>query len=114
MQITQYGFGTMTVEGRTYGRDLIVYPDRVRPEWWRKDGHSLAVEDLREVLAYEPELLIIGRGFAGCLKVPPETRKAIEARGIRVVEGRTGRAYKVFNAEAGRGRKVVGAFHLTC
>jgi hypothetical protein len=38
----------VTVDGSEQTRDLIVLPDRVVTNWWRRDGHSLAMEDLDE------------------------------------------------------------------
>jgi hypothetical protein len=41
-----YRFGRLTVDGHEHTRDLIVLPDRVVADWWRREGHSLAIEDL--------------------------------------------------------------------
>ena len=35
---------------------------RVVSNWWRRDGHSLVLEDLEEVLDELPERLIVGMG----------------------------------------------------
>ncbi len=37
MRIDHYVFGKMVVDGKTYTSDLIVYPDRVDPSWWRPE-----------------------------------------------------------------------------
>ncbi len=103
----------MVVDGRKYGSDLIIFPDRVAPNWRRKEGHSLAVEDLTEVLAYGPEILVVGTGNIGMMKLPEETRRQIADKGIELVAEKTGKAYRSFN-ELSKTGKVVGAFHLTC
>jgi hypothetical protein len=41
-----YSFGRLTVDGQEHRHDLIVLPDRVVGDWWRREGHSLAMEDL--------------------------------------------------------------------
>ena len=33
MRITVYDFGTITVDGRTHTRDVIIYPERVQGSW---------------------------------------------------------------------------------
>jgi hypothetical protein len=43
-------------------RDLIVLPNPVVSDWWRREGHSLAMEDLDEVLDELPERLVLGVG----------------------------------------------------
>lgn len=114
MKIDSYVFGSMTVDGRDYDKDLVIYPDRIADHWWRKEGHSLGVEDLTEVLEYNPDILVIGRGYSGFMKVPADTKRELNNHRIQVVEGRTGEVYSIFNDLVAKGRKVVGAFHLTC
>src|ERR687887_2322633 len=48
-RLEDYSFGRVTVDGSEQTRDLIVLPDRVVTNWWRRDGHSLAIEDLEGV-----------------------------------------------------------------
>lgn len=113
-EVEEYRFGYIRIAGREYTRDVIVYPDRVRPNWWRKEGHSLCLEDIKEVLDYEPEVIVIGTGAYGVMRVPHEVVSALEARGIKVIIAPTGEAVKRFNELLRAGRKVVGCFHLTC
>ena len=45
--IESTAFGVMTIDGRTYTSDLIIFPDgRVQDGWWRKRGHVLGVDDI--------------------------------------------------------------------
>jgi hypothetical protein len=46
MMITSYDFGHIIIDGKRYTSDLIVFPDRVKVGWWRKEGHRLQLEDL--------------------------------------------------------------------
>jgi hypothetical protein len=128
MRIDSYSFGVMKVEGTEYSGDLIVFAspqdalrrrraggrDRVKPGWWRKEGHSLAIEDLNDVLAFEPEVLVIGKGASGMMEMPASTEKALQEKGVEVIAENTGRAWRIFNQQAEKGKKVAGAFHLTC
>jgi hypothetical protein len=43
-RLEDYSFGRLTVDGQEHTRDLIVLPDRIVSEWWRREGHSLAME----------------------------------------------------------------------
>jgi hypothetical protein len=82
--ITSYEFGKITIAGRAYTADVIIWPDRVRSNWWRKEGHSLCLEDLKDVLSDPPERLLVGRGYYGAMQVPEATRAALAERGIEV------------------------------
>jgi hypothetical protein len=114
MRIDSYSFGVMKVDGTEYRADLIVFPDRIRSNWWRRQGHSLAVEDLDDVLDFKPDVLVIGKGAPGLMEIPPSTKKVLQEEGIEVIAENTGQAWGLFNEQIKKGRKVVGAFHLTC
>ena len=111
--IDSYDFGRIVINGKRYSSDLIVFPDKVRDGWWRKEGHRLHVEDLKEVLEAKPEVLVVGTGYSGLMKVPPETRKYVESKGIELIAQSTAEACKTFNRLV-KSRKVVAALHLTC
>lgn len=113
MKINSYSFGTIEVDGKRFDSDIIIYPDRIDGSWWRREGHDLALEDIESILDYKPDVLIIGTGYSGVMRVSPEIRKEIESRGIKIVVEMTGDATRIFNEISGK-KKVVGAFHLTC
>ena len=92
MKIEAYSFGTITIDGKTYHKDIILFPDSVRPNWRRKEGHSLLIEDLQEVIEYRPEILIVGTGAYGVLQVPAVTKKALKKLDIELVEKHTSAA----------------------
>ena len=111
--IDNYQFGRVVVDGRTYTKDLIILPGRVLGSWWRKQGHSLSPEDLEAVLAAKTEVLVVGTGAFGRLKVPAGTRQALEAAGIEVLAERTDKACQTYNAITSQ-KAVAAALHLTC
>src|SRR5919106_83368 len=45
-RLENYSFGRLMVDGQEHTRDLIVLPERVVSDWRRREGHSLAIEDL--------------------------------------------------------------------
>ncbi len=47
--IDSYHFGQIVVNGKNYSSDVVIFPDRVRDNWWRKTGHQLCVEDIAEL-----------------------------------------------------------------
>lgn len=114
MHIEVYSYGKMVIDGKTYTKDLIIFPQKIKPDWWRKEGHSLAVEDLEEVIHHKPEVLVVGKGDSGFMQVPQETKSALKGKGIEVITSDTHKAVKIFNIQAAQNKNVVGAFHLTC
>lgn len=111
--IEDYRFGRLTVDGRTYRSDALVFPERVADGWRRREGHSLCLEDLGEVLRYRPEVLVIGQGHSGLMQVPASVTEALARQGIEVFAAPTGEAVREYNRRA-KEKKTVAALHLTC
>ncbi|MDI6815100.1 MAG: MTH938/NDUFAF3 family protein [Dehalococcoidales bacterium] len=111
--IDSYQFGLIVVNGKRYSSDVIIFPDRVRGDWWRKGGHQLCLDDIAEVIAENPEVLVVGTGASGLMKVLPEVQQAVEARGIKLIVETTDRACHTYN-QLCHSQKVVAALHLTC
>ncbi|RUM89104.1 MAG: hypothetical protein DSZ24_02080 [Thermodesulfatator sp.] len=112
--IESYRFGEMVVSGRAYRKDLKIIEGRVVPNWWRKEGHLLQPEDLEEVWAARPEILVVGTGASGVMRVDPRVREKAQSLGIQLEAYPTARAAERFNELFSQGRRVAGAFHLTC
>jgi len=114
MHIDACTFGRMVVDGKAYTSDLLLLCDDVRSDWRRAHGHSLYEYDLKDILDAAPDVLVIGTGFRGRMRVPPETWEALWAAGIEVIIERTDLAAKTHNLLVDEGRNVAAAFHLTC
>lgn len=111
--IDAYDFGRIVVDGNAFTTDVIIFPDRVMDEWWRKDGHVLHVEDVELIVKEKLEVLIVGTGKYGVMKVSPQTREYIESKGIELIIEPTENACEIYN-EISQDKKVVAALHLTC
>jgi hypothetical protein len=112
--IDSYSFGNITVDGKTYSSDLIVYPDRIQENWWRRRGHYLQKEDLIGIEKILCDVLIIGVGASGAMNVAPEVEEWLRHVGIAWEIHHTGRACERFNALVLEGKQVIAALHLTC
>ena len=111
--VDSYQFGLIVVNGKKYTSDVIIFPDRVKENWWRKSGHQLCLEDIAEVIAENPEVLIVGTGASGLMKVLPEVQRAAQAQGIKLVAEPTSEACNTYN-QLCPSQRVVAALHLTC
>ncbi len=112
MHIDSYRFGKIVINGTPYTRDVLILPDKVLSPWWRSEGHSLAPEDLAEVINAAPDVLVIGTGNMGMMDVPEETLAHLREKGIEIIVKRTGSAVETFNGLSGK--NAIAALHLTC
>ena len=111
--IDSYHFGEIVINGKKCSADVVIFTDRVRDNWWRKTCHELCVEDIAEVITENPEVLIVGTGVSGLMKVLPEVEQAAQARGIRLIVETTEEACNTYN-QLSHSQRLVAALHLTC
>ncbi len=110
--IEGYEFGRMVIDGQKHTRDVIVLPGRVVSNWWRRDGHSLAMEDLDDVVDELPGTLVVGTGADQRMRPDPATLDRLRERGIEVQVLPTGDAVRRYGELDPRGTAL--AAHLTC
>ena len=113
LNIESFTFGSITIEGKTYTNDVVVYPDRVETSWVREEEHRPQIREFDDIVQSEPEILIIGTGYAGVLSVPDQIRNYLTSKGIEVRVEKTKQAIEIFNTLRER-EKVVAALHITC
>jgi len=111
--IEDYKFGEIKINGKTYRSDVIVYPDRVDATWWRKQGHNLELDDIKVVITEKPEVIVIGTGEPGLMKVEKKTIEYLENLNIETVVLPTKKACEEYNRRA-KNEKIIACFHLTC
>ena len=111
--IDSYQFGQIVINGKRYTSDVIISPDSVKDNWWRKSSHQLCLEDMAEVMAENPEVLVVGTGKYGLVKVLPEVNRAVEAQGIKLVAEATDKACHTYN-QLCHSQRTVAALHISC
>jgi hypothetical protein len=115
MHIDSYSFGSIRIDGVDYSDDVILVGGDVRSPWWREaGGHIYALTDLEELMAAAPEVVVLGTGYFGRVRVLDETLTRFADVGSEVIVEKTGRAVETFNQLAAAGRDVAAALHLTC
>jgi len=114
VEITHYTFGEIDIDGKRYHSDVIITSKNVKHNWWRKEGHNLAIDDLDDVIETNPLIVIIGTGYYGRLQVPEITRAFLEEKGIQVEVAPTSDAVERFNQLQQECARIVAALHLTC
>jgi hypothetical protein len=105
-------FGEITINGKPYDSDMTVY-------WngrlaFRSKEHVLELGEFMKILREGPEIVVIGTGQTGVVKVSPEVAQLAGNKHVKIYREITPKAVEMFNAFANHGRKVVGIFHVTC
>ena len=115
MRIDSYGFGRIRIDGVGYTKDVIILRGETHSPWWRgAGGHVFAPGDLAMVVEAAPEVVCLGTGAFGRVRVEPTALEAFAHCGTEVVQHRTARAVEEFNRLVAEGRDVAAALHLTC
>lgn len=114
MKIEECSFGRVVIDGTPYSRDLVLFPDTIHENWWRKQGHSLAVEDLGVVFERKPAVFVMGCGQQNALKVPESTVRALADAGIELKALNTKDACRELNRLFEENEDGAGGLHLTC
>lgn len=112
--IESCSFGFMVIEGKRYTSDLIISPDgQVADHWRRRRGHSLCLEDLRELLDACPEVIVAGTGTSGMVKPEKGLEESLSPLGVELIAAPNHEAVELFNELTAK-KRVGGCFHLTC
>jgi hypothetical protein len=113
MHIDRYEFGSIQIDGQTFTTDLLIWPGRIKADWWRREGHLLQLDDVAEALAATPQVLVVGMGEPGRMQVEASLAAYLRDRGIDLQAHPTREACRVINDLSPR-RRVAAALHLTC
>ena len=112
--IEKYRFGKIVVSGESFSRDLIIFPDEIKTKWWRRDGHSLHLDDLTVLDEKKIDVLVVGTGAYGRMSVPSSVIQKLNEKDILVVVKKTSEAVEEYNKLVKEDKVVAAALHLTC
>ena len=112
--IESFSFGHIVVDGVTYRQDIKIIQNRVVPQWWRQNGHRVDIEDVADLLAANPQTLVLGKGLPGFMSASKDLQNHLADQGIRLIEQKTAQAIRIYNQILRDGHDVAGGFHLGC
>jgi len=95
--IESYQPGKIVVRGKEYSSDVIVYADHVDHTWQRRQRDYLGDYDIQDVIADLPQVLIVGTGAEGALRVSPQLKQAMRDSGVELVVASTEQACRAYN-----------------
>ncbi len=111
MHIDNYSFGNFIIDGRRYTSDIKLIGENVK--FWDAEGHNMTIDDVRDAVQFNPEIIIIGTGQSGMLKISLMIREYIENKKIELITTNTPEACNLYN-EMSKTRKVAAILHSTC
>lgn len=114
MEIENFSFGRIVVDGVAYTSDIKIIGAKVIAGWWRKSGHKVEIEDMQEMIDAHPDILVIGKGDPGLMKTSASLRKLLKNNEIELIEEKTVKAVQTFNRLLQTGKAVFAGFHVGC
>ena len=111
-------FGYITVQGKKYDFDIIIFPSgqvikRKKKLSKRAEGtsHIVSIEEVEDLYVKGVRLIIIGSGQYGVLKLSERAGEFFKQKGCEVKILSTPDAIKTWNIEKA---ECIGLFHTTC
>jgi len=116
--IESTAFGSITIDGATYGHDVVIRPSgkvRKRKKNLSKavygSSHTVSRAEAEFVYRDGMERLIVGTGQTGLLHLSEDATQFLQDKGCAVDLLPTPKAIGAWNKARGR---VGGLFHVTC
>jgi hypothetical protein len=107
-------FGSITIDGKTYYNDVIVSWDGKIKEARIFVRHLFGNNELEDLMRKNPEVIVVGTGDSGLLRVSDEVRRLCKQKNVELVEMTSKKAIEKFNESLKQGKKVIGFIHTTC
>jgi len=82
--ITDFSFGRIVANGQICNHDIKIVQNTLVPDWWRKSGHTVEIEDVQDALDTQPEILVIGTGQPGYMRITDSLKERIQLNAIPV------------------------------
>lgn len=117
MKIEHYSFGSITIEGKIYHKDLwiingsITKRDKSIAKGKFGTSHRISRKELIKVVTPNTRRLIIGSGNSGLVSLTDKARKYLEEEGIKVKIYKTG---ELIQRDIEISDYDSGIIHLTC
>lgn len=111
-QIRSYEPGKIVINDQSFSNPLmIVTPTELVASWHVKTVHALTANDLTRLLAFKPQVVLLGSGEKMVFVAPDVTAPLLTKHiGVEVMD--TKAACRTFNVLAAEGRNVVAVLFL--
>ena len=111
--IQEHKFGSFIIDGKTFLGDIKIMNARVR-YWSTRDKHVVFMKDIKDIIEYNPEVLIVGTGNSGYLEIDNNVRNFLVQNKIKLFMDKNTPAIDKYNQLVSENKKVAAIFHATC
>jgi len=112
--IEAVSFGSIVIDGSKFTSDLIIYPDGLVVDSWRRaKGPRLSRKDIAALIESEPEVIVAGTGINGLMQPDPGLVDFLAKQGIGFLAAKNEKAMALYNEQA-LTKRVGAGFHLFC
>ena len=84
--IIDFSFGRIVANGQTCNTDIKIVQGTLVSDWWRKSGHTVEVEDVQDALDTEMDILVIGQGQPGYMRITDSLRNLLAEKNVTLIE----------------------------
>ncbi len=112
--ISSFSFGRIVVNSQTYNNDIKIVSGNLVPDWWRRSGHLVEIEDIQDILDSSTDIIVIGKGQPGYMNTSDRLRQYLQQNHFRLIEEPTSDAIQTFTLLTSEGKRVSGGFHVGC
>jgi len=109
MRIDHYEFGKYIIDGKQYEYDIKIINNKI--SFWH--DHGLNLDDVKDLAAAKPSIIIIGTGYSGVIQVSQDIIDYIKKKKIKLIIKKTKEACEEFNRLNGE-KKTAVILHGTC
>lgn len=118
MKIDRTEFGSITIDGETFAHDVLIRLsgkiEKRKKKLSKKifgTSHILSLDEAEHIYDKGGDLLVLGTGQYGNLRLSPEAAEFLARKGCKVLGKPTPDAIAAFNKAKGH---KIGLFHVTC
>ena len=111
MNIDSTDFGRIVINGKKYS-DVLIVNNEILERDWKSGSHRVSNSEAEKLLMGNPDIIIVGTGQAGVLKVEGNIMEKI-GKNAELLILKTQEAVKNFN-ELSKDKKVNALIHTTC
>ena len=111
VKINSFRFGSLKINNKNYNNDMAIHWDGELIS--RESTHTVSKSDIIDFLLKGPEVIVIGTGIAGNVKIDKDAENFLKLKNVELIIKKTPEAVEEFN-KLSKDRKVIALLHVTC
>jgi hypothetical protein len=117
-KINRLEFGSIEIDGKEYGYDVVVLPDGTVKEREASKAmfgdHAIKKTEIEELANAKPDSIIVGTGTMGMARVSPDAEAYAQQVKLNLIVLPSSNAIDKVNQLRDEGKPVAALIHITC